>query len=234
MTSTLEGKLALVTGASRGVGATTAQTISEAGAEVVLVARSRKELEQVEGQIHDQGGHAILAPMDLCAGDHILGLADELMRRFGRLDILIHAAATLGPLSPVSHITDKDWDHVMALNARASFQIIRGFDPLLQASEEGKLIMVTSSVARKPRAYWGPYAASKAVLEMLALTYAEEQRNVSNLKVAILDPGATRTEMRAEAFPGEDPQQLKPPQAVARKLLEIILSDYESGSYFSC
>jgi NAD(P)-dependent dehydrogenase (short-subunit alcohol dehydrogenase family) len=229
MTNFLEHRIALVTGASRGIGAATAEALAAAGAHVVLAARTAAELEAVEERIHGAGGSATIAPLDLIEADSIARLATAVAQRWDRLDILMLNAATLGSLSPVAQIDGKEFNRVLTLNVLASQALIAGFDPLLRKSDKGRLLAVTSSVGRHPRAYWGAYGASKAALETLALAYAEEVRNVSPVRVAIVDPGATATAMRARAYPGEDPATLKPPSAVAEAVVALLERDFETG-----
>ncbi|UAJ10071.1 SDR family NAD(P)-dependent oxidoreductase [Glacieibacterium megasporae] len=228
--TTLTGKLALVTGASRGIGAATAEALAAAGAHVILTARTEAGLIEVDDRIHAAGGSATIAPFDLTDGDAVDRLAAALHARWGKLDMLILNAATLGTLTPVPHISPKDFDFVVAINLTANWRLIRAFDPLLRASDAGRLVTLTSSVATTPRAYWGTYAATKAALDSLVLTYGEEVRNVSAVRVAIVDPGATATTMRARAFPGEDQTTLKPPSAVADMLVGLLATDFATGS----
>lgn len=228
--TTLTGKLALVTGASRGIGAATAEALAGAGAHVVLTARTEAGLIEVDDRIHAAGGSATIAPFDLTDGDAVDRLAAALHARWGKLDVLILNAATLGTLTPVPHISPKDFDFVVALNLTANWRLIRAFDPLLRASDAGRLVTLTSSVATTPRAYWGTYAATKAALDSLVLTYGEEVRNVSAVRVAVVDPGATATTMRARAFPGEDQTTIKPPSAVADMLVGLLATDFATGS----
>jgi NAD(P)-dependent dehydrogenase (short-subunit alcohol dehydrogenase family) len=225
----LTGRIALVTGASRGIGAAAAEALAAAGAHVVLTARTATDLEAAEERIHSAGGSATIAPLDLVEADSIARLATAVAERWGRLDILLLNAATLGSLTPVAQIDGKEFSRVLTLNVLANQALIAGFDPLLRKSEAGRLIAVTSSVGRNARAYWGAYGASKAALETLALAYAEEVRNVSPVKVAIVDPGSTATAMRARAFPGEDPATLKPPSAAAEAVVALLERDFETG-----
>jgi NAD(P)-dependent dehydrogenase (short-subunit alcohol dehydrogenase family) len=225
----LQGRIALVTGASRGIGAATAEALAAAGAHVVLTARTAADLEAAEERIHQAGGTATIAPLDLIETDSIARLATAVADRWGRLDLLMLNAATLGSLTPVAQIDGKEFSRVLTLNLLAAQALIAGFDPLLRNSEAGRLLAVTSSVGRSPRAYWGAYGASKAALETLALAYAEEVRNVSPVRVAIIDPGATATTMRARAYPGEDPATVKPPGAVADAVLALLERDFETG-----
>ncbi|HYE27500.1 MAG TPA: SDR family NAD(P)-dependent oxidoreductase [Allosphingosinicella sp.] len=225
----LSGRLALVTGASRGIGAATAEALAAAGAHVVLTARTAADLELAEERIHQAGGTATIAPLDLTETDSIARLATAVAERWGRLDLLMLNAATLGSLTPVAQIDGKEFSRVLTLNVLASQALIAGFDPLLRKSEAGRLLAVTSSVGRRPRAYWGAYGASKAAFETLVLAHAEEVRNVSPVRVALVDPGSTATAMRARAYPGEDPATLKPPSAVAEAVVALLERDFETG-----
>ena len=229
MTKFLQNRIALVTGASRGIGAAAAEALAAAGAHVILTARTAADLEAAEDRIHQAGGTATIAPLDLIETDSIAKLASAVAGRWDKLDILMINAATLGSLTPVAQIDGKEFSRVLTLNLLASQALIAGFDPLLRQSEAGRLLAVTSSVGRQPRAYWGAYGASKAALETLVLAYAEEVRNVSPVRVAILDPGATATTMRARAFPGEDPATLKPPAAVAEAVVGLLKRGFETG-----
>ena len=229
MTGSMQGKLALVTGASRGIGAAIAEALGAQGAHVVITARTAKGLEQVEERIHAAGGSATIAPLDLTESDSIARLAAAVAERWSALDLLVLNAATLGSLTPVGQIDGKEFNRVLTLNVLASQALIAGFDPLLRRSDAGRVIAITSSVGRNPRAYWGAYGASKAALETLVLSYGEEAKNLSPLKVAIVDPGATATRMRERAFPGEDPTTLKPPSAVADAVMRMLVSDFENG-----
>jgi NAD(P)-dependent dehydrogenase (short-subunit alcohol dehydrogenase family) len=228
MTS-LDGKLALVTGASRGIGAATAITLAAQGAHVILTARNVKGLEAVEDQIHASGGTATIAPLDLTDGDSIGRLAVAAGERWKSLDILVLNAAMLGTLGPVPHINQAEFARILTLNVSAQAALIAAFDSLLRASAGARVIGLTSSVAQSARAYWGPYAASKAAFEALLGTYAQETRNIGRVRVAIVDPGATRTAMRARAYPGEDPAALKTPEIVAAHIAALLARDFESG-----
>jgi NAD(P)-dependent dehydrogenase (short-subunit alcohol dehydrogenase family) len=225
----LEGRVALVTGASRGIGAATAEALGAAGAHVILTARTADALERVEESIHAAGGSATIAPLDLTESDSIARLAAAIAERWEALDVLVLNAATLGSLTPVAAIDGKEFNRVLTLNVLANQALIAGFDPMLRRSKAGRLLAVTSSVGARPRAYWGAYGASKAALDTLVLSYAEEVRNVSPVRVAIVDPGATATTMRARAFPGEDPATLKPPTAVADAITALLQRDFDSG-----
>jgi NAD(P)-dependent dehydrogenase (short-subunit alcohol dehydrogenase family) len=223
------GKLALVTGASRGIGAATAEALAAAGAHVILVARSGAALEAVEDRIHEAGGTATIAPLDLSEGEGIGKLAIAAAGRWEALDILVLNAAMLGSLTPVEHIDPKEYARVLTLNVVANQALIAAFDPLLRKSEKAEVVAVTSSVGHEPRAFWGAYGSSKAALETLLLSYADETGHLGRLRVHIVDPGATRTRMRQLAFPGEEPESVKPPQVVAEAIVERLMSDSPSG-----
>ena len=222
MTDTPAQKIALVTGASRGIGAATALALATAGHHVILTGRNEKDLAAVEGKIHGLGGTATIAPFDLADGDAIDRLAAAIGARWGRLDILVMNAGMLGTLAPVAHIDVKEWDKVIGLNLTANWRLIRAFDPWLRASPAADVVVVTSSVGSKPRAYWGAYGASKAALENLITTYGGEVGSVTAIRTHIVDPGATRTAMRARAFPGEDPSNVKPPEDAATRIMDAI------------
>lgn len=222
-----------MTGASRGIGAATAEALAAAGAHVVLAARTADDLEQVEERIHAAGGSATIAPLDLTEGDSIARLAAAIGGRWEALDVLVLNAAMLGTLAPVQAIDGKELNRLLTLNLVAQQAMIAAFDPMLKKSGDARLIALTSSVGARPRAYWGAYGASKAALETLVLSYAEEVRNTSAIRCAIVDPGATATVMRARAFPGEDPATVKPPAAVADAILEMIGAGFETGHRLS-
>ena len=229
MPGAFEGNLALVTGASRGIGAAIARALAQAGAHVILAARTGADLEAVEEAIHAAGGSATIAPLDLTAPDGVAKLAQAVADRWQALDLLVLNAATLGTLTPVAQIDGKEFNKVLTLNLLAQQALIAAFDPMLRKSAAGRLIAITSSVGQAPRAYWGAYGASKAALETLVLAYAEEVKNIAPLKVAIVDPGATATQMRARAYPGEDAATLKAPAAVAEAVMALLQSDFETG-----
>ncbi len=232
MTDTpLAGRLALVTGASRGIGAATALALGKAGAHVVLTARTPGGLEAIEEAIHAAGGSATIAPLDLADGDAIPRLATAISGRWDALDILVLNAAQLGSLSPVSALDAKEVSKTFTLNVSAQAALIGSFDTMLRKSTAGRVVGLTSSVARTPRAYWGMYSASKAAFENLLLSYGAEVGNMSKVRVAIVDPGATRTKMRARAYPGEDPASVKPPERVADRILELLAADFETGAF---
>lgn len=226
---TLNGRVALVTGASRGIGAATAEALAAGGAHVILTARTAGDLEGVEDRIHQAGGTATIAPLDLTESEGIGRLGAAIAERWSALDMLVLNAAMLGSLTPVPQIDPKEFSRLLTLNLAAPQALIAAFDPLLRNSEAGRLIAITSSVGRQPRAYWGAYGASKAALETLALAYAEETARLTNVRVAIVDPGATATVMRVRAFPGEDPGSLKPPSVVGEAIADLLRHDFETG-----
>lgn len=225
----LSGQIALVTGASRGIGAAIAKALAASGAHIVLTARNAKDLEKVEQQIFESGGSATIAPLDITDGESIARLAAAIKERWEKLDILVLNAAMLGTLTPVPAIDGTEFGKVITLNLIAQQAMIAHFDALLRASDKGRLIALTSSVGTNPRAFWGAYGSSKAALESLVQSYGDETENVSPLRVAIVDPGKTRTEMRAKAYPGEDPKTLKAPSVVADAILQLLGSEFETG-----
>ncbi|MEJ7934901.1 SDR family NAD(P)-dependent oxidoreductase [Sphingobium sp. AN558] len=231
MTDTLplSGKLALVTGASRGIGAATAQALAAAGAHVILTARTGAALEEVEQRIHEAGGHATIAPLDLIDGESIGRLAQAIGGRWQALDILVLNAATLGSLASVPAIDAKEFARLLTLNVAAPQAMIAAFDPMLRASKDARVVAITSSVGAAPRAYWGAYGASKAALEVLVKAYGEEVKNISAIRTHIIDPGATRTAMRARAYPGEDPASVKAPEVVAKAITALVTGDAPTG-----
>ncbi len=224
-----EGKVALVTGASRGIGAATAKALAAHGAHVIITARTAKDLEAVEDAIFDAGGSATIAPLDLTDGDSISRLAAAVIERWGKLDFLVLNAAMLGTLAPVPAIDGAEFARLFTLNVTAQQVLIASFDSLLRKSEAGKLIALTSSVGASPRAFWGAYGASKAALETLVASYGEEVKNLSPVRTAIVDPGRTRTKMRASAYPGEDPATVKEPSVVADAICALLSSEFETG-----
>lgn len=229
MTSPLSGKTILVTGASRGIGAAIAEATAAAGAHVILTARTVAGLEEIEERIHKAGGTATIAPLDLTDGESIGRLAAAISQRWERLDGLVLNAATLGTLSAVPAIDPKEFARVLTLNVGAQAALIAAFDPMLRAASPGRVIAITSSVGANPRAYWGAYGASKAALETLVAAYGEENRNLARVAVAIVDPGATRTQMRARAFPGEDPETVKDPAVVGARVAALLGEGFETG-----
>ena len=222
-------KLALVTGASRGIGAATAEALAHAGAHVILVARSTPALEEVEERIHQAGGTATIAPLDLTDGESIGKLAGAVAERWQKLDILVLNAAMLGSLTPVQDIDPKEYSRILSLNLLANQALLAAFDPLLKNAERADVVAVTSSVGAEPRAFWGAYGSSKAALETLLGAYADETEYLGRLRVHIVDPGATRTRMRALAFPGEEPESVKPPEIAARAIVERLTADAPTG-----
>jgi NAD(P)-dependent dehydrogenase (short-subunit alcohol dehydrogenase family) len=228
----LADRIALVTGASRGIGYATALALARNGAHVVAMARTVGGLEELDDAIRGAGGTATLVPVDLKDSEGIARLGGALNERYGRLDILIGNAGILGPLSPLGHVEPKAWDDVIAVNVTANWHMIRSMDPLLRQSAAGRVVFVTSGVGGNPRAYWGPYAISKAALDALARTYAAETATTT-VKVNLFSPGPTRTRMRAIAMPGEDPASLKTADVVAEKIVELCLPDFqETGKVY--
>lgn len=220
----LTGRTALVTGASRGIGYFIARQMAAAGAHVIAVARTVGGLEELDDEIKALGGTATLVPLDLLNGEQIDGLAAPLLERFGRLDILVGNAAMLGRLTPLGHYPPDLWEKVFALNVHANWRLIRACDPLLRAAPAGRVIFVTSGVTRRPAAYWGAYAASKAALEAMANTYAAELAN-SPVRVNVINPGALATNMRAQAYPGEDQNTLRAPDSVTDAFVALAAAD---------
>lgn len=223
------GQLALVTGASRGIGAATAKALAARGAHVVLTGRSAKDLEAVEEFIYDNGGSATIAPLDLSDGESIARLAVAIGQRWDSLDILVLNAAMLGSLGPVPTIDGAEFNRLVTLNLLSAQAMIGHFDPMLRKSGRARVVALTSSVAAAPRAYWGAYGASKAALEVLLSAYGEEMRNIGKVRIAIVDPARTRTAMRAKAYPGEDPATVKPPESVAQAIADLLDSDFETN-----
>jgi short-subunit dehydrogenase len=229
----LAGQIAVVTGASRGIGEAIAYSLAIRGAHVVITARTAGGLEALEDRIHNAGGSATIAPLDLTDGDSIARLAAAIAERWNKLDMLVLNAAMLGTLTPVAAIDGKEFNRTLTLNLIAQQALIANFDPLLRRSDAGKLLALTSSVATEPRAYWGAYAASKAALETLIISYGAEMRNISTLRTAILNPGATRTAMRARAYPGEDPASIKDPEAVGEFVAARMIEGFDSTARFN-
>jgi NAD(P)-dependent dehydrogenase (short-subunit alcohol dehydrogenase family) len=215
------GRLVLVTGASRGIGRAVALALAKEGAHVIALARTVGGLEELDDEIQKAGGTATLVPLDLkdFAGIDRMGAA--LYQRWGKLDALFGNAGILGPLTPMTHLQPKAWDEIMAINLTANWRLLRALDPLLRGSDAGRVLMVSSAVARLNRPYWGPYAISKAALEMLTFTYAAECSG-TNVKANALNPGPTRTSMRAQAMPGEDPMTLPTPEELTPLILEML------------
>jgi NAD(P)-dependent dehydrogenase (short-subunit alcohol dehydrogenase family) len=232
MPKPLADRIALVTGASRGIGAALALELAHAGAHVVAVARTVGGLEELDDKIKAAGGSATLVPLDVKDTDGIARLALALNERYARLDVLIGNAGLIGPLSPLGHIEPKDWDNVVAVNITANWQLIRTMDPLLKRAPAGRAVFLTSGVAYLGRAYWGPYAASKAALDALVRAYAAECVT-ANVRANLFAPGPTRTRMYLGAFPGIDPQTLPTPEEVAKAIVPLCLPDCtETGKIY--
>jgi NAD(P)-dependent dehydrogenase (short-subunit alcohol dehydrogenase family) len=218
----LTGQVAVVTGASRGIGAATAKLLAAQGAHVVLIARTVGGLEEIDDEIRAAGGTATLVPLNLSELDRIDPLGPQLFQKFGRVDILVGNAGLLGTLGPLSHHDAKLWDEVMRVNVSANWRLIRTLEPLLRRADAGRAVFVSSAAALNARAYWGAYATSKAALEMMVKTWAAELVE-TKVRVNLLDPGRTRTAMRAQAFPGEDPNTLPSAETIAALFLPFLL-----------
>jgi len=232
-TKPFSGRIACVTGASRGIGRATALALAAGGAQIVAVARTQGGLESLDDAIQKDGGlPATLVPLDIRDGDGLDRLGHAIHERWGRLDVLVANGAILGPISPLGHVVPKEWDQIVAVNLTAQWRLIRSFDPLLQASEAGRAVFVTSGAATKCRPFWGPYSTTKAALDALARTYAAETESTA-IRVNLFNPGPIRTTMRAQAMPGEDPQTLDPPEAPAEAIVAMCLSSLtETGRLF--
>ena len=226
MTKPMEGRIALVTGASRGIGRAAAIALAGAGAHVIAVARTVGGLEEVDDEIQKLGGTATLVPMNLRDFDAIDRLGASIYERWGKLDALLGNAGQLGQLTPITHMEPKTFAEVIDVNVTANWRLIRSLDPLLKASDAGRALFVTSGAARKHVAYWGAYALSKSALEILALTYAVECEG-TNVKVNLINPGPMRTLMRQKAMPGEDPAHLVKPEEMAFKVVEMLSASYQ-------
>ena len=226
MTEALSGKVALVTGASRGIGYAIAKALASHGAHIIAIARTQEGLESLDDEIQALGGTATLTPFDLREFDRIDALGGIVAEKWGRLDILVGNAAILGTLGPVGHIEPEEWGHLLDINLSANWRLIRAFDSLLRASDHGRALFVTSSVAsQRLKPYWGGYAAAKAGLETMIRTYALEVAKTP-MRINILDPGATRTAMRAQAMPGEDTNALPHPDEIAATALDMLLPSW--------
>ncbi|MEY4965764.1 MAG: hypothetical protein RL274_1347 [Pseudomonadota bacterium] len=228
MTKPLTGRIALITGASRGIGRACAIALAQAGAHVILVARTVGGLEEADDAIQKVGGTATLVPMNLRDFDAIDRLGASIYERWGKLDALLGNAGVLGTLTPLAQIGPKQFQEVMDVNVTANWRLIRSMDPLLRQSDAARVVFISSGAAKKHKPYWGAYAVSKAALEMLALTYAAECTG-STVKVNLLNPGPMRTAMRAKAMPGEDPNDLVTPEAMTPKVVEMLSSSYDQS-----
>jgi NAD(P)-dependent dehydrogenase (short-subunit alcohol dehydrogenase family) len=234
MTKPLANRIALLTGASRGIGYATGIALAKAGAHVVAVARTVGGLEELDDAIKAEGGSTTLVPLDLTDTDGIARLALVLNERYQRLDVLVASGGVLGPVSPLGHVEPKAWDEVMAVNVTANFHLIRIMDPLLRAANAGRVVFLTSSSGTSHRAYRGPYSVSKAALNALARTYAAETIT-THVRVNLINPGPTRTRMRAALMPGEDPMTLKTADTVAEQIIKMCLPDFqETGKLYDC
>jgi NAD(P)-dependent dehydrogenase (short-subunit alcohol dehydrogenase family) len=232
MSPPLLDRVALVTGASRGLGSAISLMLARAGAHVVATARTVGGLEELDDAIRATGSSATLVPLDIRDYDGLYRLAAALNERHGRLDVLVGNAAVASVPSPLGHIEPKTWDETLAVNVTANWHLIRAMDPLLKSSAAGRAVFVTSGVASSARAYWAPYSVSKAALDVLARTYAEET-SATPVRVNLFNPGPTRTRMRAMAMPGEDPLTLPTPDDVAEKLLDLCLPSFaETGMLY--
>jgi NAD(P)-dependent dehydrogenase (short-subunit alcohol dehydrogenase family) len=232
MTKPLASRIALVTGASRGIGYATARALAKAGAHVVAVARTQAGLEELDDEIRKDGGSATLVPLNLTDFDGIARLGAALNERHGKLDILVGNAGVAGPSSPLGHIELKQWHDVMAINVTANFQLIRCMEPLLRQSDAGRAVFITSGAASKASAYLGPYAASKAALETLVRAWANETASTP-IRVNLFNPGPIRTRMRATVFPGEDPLTLDTPEQAAELIVPMCAPDWtETGKFY--
>ncbi|VAW07522.1 Oxidoreductase, short-chain dehydrogenase/reductase family [hydrothermal vent metagenome] len=230
----LEDKIALITGATRGIGAGVALALAREGAHIIMVGRTTGALEEMDDAVREAGSEATLVPMDLSDFDAIDRLGGHVAEQWGRLDILIGNAGILGPISPLGHIRPKNWDQLMAINVTANYRLIRSFDPLLRAADAGRAIFVTSTVATSCRPYWGGYATTKAALNCMVKTYAGEVVNNTNVRANIINPGPIRTDMRATAMPGEDPETLDTPGDIAPLFVKMSLPEFqESGRIIS-
>jgi NAD(P)-dependent dehydrogenase (short-subunit alcohol dehydrogenase family) len=225
-------RLALITGASRGIGRAVAKALAREGAHVILAARRAGSLEDLDDEIRAEGGSATLVKLDLTDGAKLDALGPTIYDRWGKLDVLIANAGMLGPLTPLPHLSEDAWNAVVATNLTANWRLIRTLDPLLRHAEAARAVFVTSGAATKARAYWGPYSVTKAALDALARTYAHEVAN-TNVRVNLISPGPVRTEMRQQAFPGEDPMTLPAPEEVAPLFLDVASPDcVDNGRIF--
>ena len=224
-----EGRLALVTGASKGIGAATAKALAAQGAHVVLVGRDVKALETVEDVIHENGGNSTIAPLDLTEPESIARLASAVSGRWDALDILVLSAAYLPTLTPITQVDAKQFNQALNLNVLATQALLAAFDPMMKRADAARVIGLTSSVGANPRAYWGAYGSTKSAFDNILSSYAQEIEKLGDIRVAIVDPGATRTDMRARAYPGEDPETVKAPEMVADRLVSLLQEDFPTG-----
>ena len=232
MSTSLQGRIAVITGASRGIGRAAALALIKAGAHVVLLARTQGALEELDDEIRAVGGSATLVPVDLRDYDALDRLGAALHQRWGKLDIVLGNAGLLGDVTPLGHVEPRVWDDVMAVNVTANWRLIRSLDPLLRASDAGRAIFVSSGAAHKCTAYWGPYSVSKAALEALVRTYAAETATTP-VKAMLVNPGPLRTAMRHAAVPGEDPMTLRTPDDLAPHFVRLASPDWtETGKIY--
>ncbi|CCQ74071.1 SDR family NAD(P)-dependent oxidoreductase [Magnetospira sp. QH-2] len=228
-TGRLAGRIALITGASRGIGLAVAKRFAAEGAHLVLIARTQGALEELDDDLRAAGHEApTLVPLDLLDFDSIDQVGAALYQRFGKLDILVGNAGLLESLTPMHQIDPKEWDKVMGVNLTANFRLIRAMDPLLRQSDAGRAIFLSSGTTKAPRVYWATYGVSKMALEYMVRSYALEVEKITNIKANLIDPGSTRTRMRASAYPGEDPDSLKTPEMIAGTFVEMASPEWES------
>ena len=229
MTTSLNNRVALVTGASRGIGRALALALAAEGVHVIALARTQGALEALDDEIRALGGQATLVPCDLKDFDGLDRLGAAILQRWGKLDIFIGNGAVLGPISPLPHVDVKDWDNVFAINVTANWRLIRALDLPLRRSDAGRVILMSSGAGHRAEfsPFWGPYAASKAALDAIARTYAVETANITPIRVMSVDPGRLRTKMRAQAVPGEDPMILRTPEELAPHVLKLCSPDWQ-------
>ena len=231
----LAGRVALVTGASRGIGQATALALAHAGAHVIALARTQGALEELDDAIQAVGSTATLVPCDLKDGPGLDRLGQAIAARWHRLDVFVGNGGMLGPLTPLAQVEPKQWDQIVATNVTANMRLIRALDPLLRASDAGRVVMLSSGAAHRAdlKAYWGPYAITKGAVDSIVRTYAAETRNVSNVRVMAVNPGPMRTRMRAQAMPGEDPATLPTPEELAPRIVALCLPEsHETGRLY--